>query len=66
MASDTHSALLITPEWLEEASRIKRLITTNGGADTGFADDLLETVLHLQAFYNAKNPENLVRSCAAS
>ncbi|TRX91456.1 hypothetical protein FHL15_007680 [Xylaria flabelliformis] len=33
---------LLTPSWIEEASRIKRRVTTNGGADNGLAEYIVE------------------------
>ncbi|KAI0550534.1 hypothetical protein F4679DRAFT_542728 [Xylaria curta] len=33
---------LVTPSWIEQANRIKRRVTTNGGADDGLAELMVE------------------------
>ncbi|KAI1387169.1 uncharacterized protein F4822DRAFT_275654 [Hypoxylon trugodes] len=36
---------LVTPSWIKEASRIKRRVTTNGGADNGLVHHLVQFLL---------------------
>ncbi|KAI1737759.1 hypothetical protein F4680DRAFT_427824 [Xylaria scruposa] len=67
LRSPSAKPYLITPSWIEQANRIKRRMTTNGGVDDGLADymvdflsetpDLVEEMIGIMNWGN-KGPTN--------